>query len=428
MTHPETYYNPMYINPTSFAARCHKLSKVMTQFLQHVTGNKSMKSNLGEQILNDVKDSPGYKAVLEAMKALHERNRDRWRNGEAGLQHWAVKGLEEIGWYGVDPKEALSFYMKEMYRGGEGSLQLYAVGECKRLGLGDVDPMEAISFLFKKGKHPLQNWALKKCKDSGIEGVRPEDALSFYMSDLWKKGKHPLQNWVLKKCKDLGYDGIRPEDALSFYMSELWKKGKNPLQLWALKKCKDSGIEGISAQDAMSFYMSDLWGKGENPLQSYYQKKCKDHGYLIGGRVPSPKDAKDVYQQHESFNRHLKGIQKLAKDKENFEVLDNNKKVFYPPKSNDEETYNYIHDTLLRLDEDDWRKKKLSEKLDLFFDEDSWDKARPIRSTRRAKEQKSQREKAKKRELKNEKYTTGEKVNIGNKEDDISNFLKSRQR
>ena len=284
----------------------------MTQFLQHVTGNKSMKSNLGEQILNDVKDSPGYKAVLEAMKALHERNRDRYRAGEGALQLYAIKQLKEMGWDGIDGKEALSFYMKEMYRGGEGSLQVWAVCECERLGFGVVDPQEALSLLFKKGKHPLQQWAHKKCKDLGIE-VRPEDA-------------------------------------------------------------------------------------------------------------------QVVYTQHKSFYRHLPVIQKLAKDKENFEVLDNNKKVFYPSKSNDKKTYDYIHDTLLRLDEDDWRKKRLSEKLDLFFDEDSWDKALPIRTTRRAKEQKSQREKAKKRELKDEKFTTGNKVNIGNNDDDITNFLKSRHR
>jgi len=85
--------------------------------------------------------------------------------------------------------------------------------------------------------------------------------------------------------------------------------------------------------------------------------------------ILSMKTRQDV-ASYESFYRHLPGIEKLAKDEdgkrkyENFEEVDN-KPIFYPSKSNDKETYNYIHDTLLRLDEDDWRKKRLSEKLDL---------------------------------------------------------------
>ena len=223
----------------------------MTQFLQHVTGNKSIKSNLGEQILNDVKDSPGYKAVLEAMKALHERNRQRYQAGEGALQLYAVKELEEMGWYGVDPKEALSFYMKEMYRGGEGSLQLWAVKECKRLGLGDVDPHQAFSILMK----------------------------------------HKYEN-------------------------------------------------------------------GQGPLQQWWQQMCKEKGYLIAGKVPSSKEAKRVYEEHEAFNRHWPKIQSYARDGNNYETLEDGKEVFVVPRRS--ESYIYLT-TLRRADDDDWRLKLLRE-------------------------------------------------------------------
>ena len=144
MTHPETFTNKKIISKhgNSFPSRTKTLSKVVTQGLRHITQKKSIESNIGDQILNEMKDSPGYMAVVEAMKAVHERNRERYENGVGGFQLYAIEELKEMGWEGVDGKEALSFYMTELYRGGESPLQNFWRKMCKKKGYTNADGSE----------------------------------------------------------------------------------------------------------------------------------------------------------------------------------------------------------------------------------------------------------------------------------------------
>jgi len=191
MTHPETFTNKKIINKIagSFQSRCKTLSEVATQGLRHITQKKSIESNIGDQILNDIKDSPGFKAVLAATKALYERKREKYR-------------------------------------------------------------------------------------------------------------------------------------------------------------------------------------KGEHPLQLFWQQMCKEKGYLIAGKVPSSKEAKRVYEEHEAFNRHWPKIQSYARDGNNYETLEDGKEVFVVPRRSD--AYDYLSN-LRRADNDDWRLKKLR---DAGIDMDRYKEAR----------------------------------------------------
>jgi len=251
-----------------------------------------------------------------------------------------------------------------------------------------------------------------------------QDTFFDSLEEKLKCAKVGLTKWAKDQLAAKGIKGVRDEDAISFCMSEMWKKGENPLQLFAVEMCKELGYD-VRPEDAMSFYKSDQWKKGENSLQLYYQKKCKDLGIEV-----CPEDAPVVYTQHESFNRHLQGIRNLAQHKdgrprdENFEEVDN-KPIFYPQASADQRTYNYILGTLLNLDEDDWRKKILSEELDLFFDADSWKKAGKIRVVKGADVRYLEKKKGMD-EVNDEEFKTGDQIPGIKNEEDVLAFLNKK--
>ena len=104
-----------------------------------------------------------------------------------------------------------------------------------------------------------------------------------------------------------------------------------------------------------------MWGKGENPLQLWYLSECERLKYFnlnVDGKLPSAKEAKDVYTQHDSFNYHLKFIRELAADG----TTNWHNGVFYFGETKENKEYkttrDYIEGTLFTLAlrrPNDWR-------------------------------------------------------------------------
>ena len=186
-THPETMTNTKFISPATFWSRCKAWSNAMTQMLQHLTGNDTVVSDMGEQLYYEQEDSPAYKAKIAALEALYERNRQRWKEGTTGLQNWILKKCKKLG-LNADVFSAPSVYMKH---------------------------------LWMKGMNPLQQHALKKCKKLGLEATT-KDAMSVLQTHLWKEGTNGLQKDALKellqdysKVKDLNGEAPTARNAVS---------------------------------------------------------------------------------------------------------------------------------------------------------------------------------------------------------------------
>ena len=104
MVHPEIFYSKsgLCIDLTQLRDRCEDLSEVMSQVLQHLLDDASIVSDLGHQVFNELEGSPARKALLIARKELYERNRERFRKGEASLQKWALRMCRLMGISGKD--------------------------------------------------------------------------------------------------------------------------------------------------------------------------------------------------------------------------------------------------------------------------------------------------------------------------------------
>ena len=137
MVHPEIFYSKrgLCIDLTQFRDRCEDLSKVMSQVLQHLLADSSIVSNLGHHVYNETKGSPAWKAMLIAREELYERNRERFRKGEASLQKWALRMCRVMGISGVEVTvhTALRLCMSRLgsltWEAGGNSLQVSALEE-----------------------------------------------------------------------------------------------------------------------------------------------------------------------------------------------------------------------------------------------------------------------------------------------------------
>ena len=357
-THPETMTNTKFISPATFWSRCKAWSNAMTQMLQHLTGNDTVVSDMGEQLYYEEEDSPAYKAKIAALEALYERNRQRWKEGTTGLQNWILKKCKKLG-LNADVFSAPSVYMKH---------------------------------LWMKGTNPLQQHALKKCKKLGLEATA-KDAMSVLQTYLWDMGENALQKDALKKCNDLGLKATA-KDAMSVLQKHLWDFGKNALQKDALKKCNDLGLKA-TAKDVMSVLQTYLWDMGKNALQKDALKKLlQDYSEVkdLNGDVPTAWNAVSLLTQAKAFYKHLPNI-KNHTGKDNCWVSIDAKDVFWIEHKDDAGIYNYITNVLSRLDGRDWRSNNDTVKK-MNVGGGMWKKARDSWSNKKVEELNKDREAA----------------------------------
>jgi len=178
------------------------------------------------------------------------------------------------------------------------------------------------------------------------------------LQEKLKRATAGLTKWAKDQLAAMGIKDVRDKDALSFCMSEKWKLGENPLQPWAVNLCKKYNLgDNVDPQDAMSV----LWENGKHPVQLWYLSECERLKYFnlnVDGNLPSAKDAKDVYTQHDSFKYHLKFIRELAADG----TTNWHNGVFYFGETKENKEYkttrDYIEGTLFTLAlrrPNDWR-------------------------------------------------------------------------
>ena len=119
------------------------------------------------------------------------------------------------------------------------------------------------------------------------------------------------------------------------------------------------------------------WKSFYPDLQLRAVDECKKLEITDGfGKPPTPTKAYSLLKQYEAFMRHLPAIRLLAKDRRNWVDIEDGAGVFFRFSIGGENqqyvgTYEYINNVLQYASENDFRRKKLIDELNLRLDERS---------------------------------------------------------
>ena len=258
-----------------------------------------------------------------------------------------------------------------LFQHGQANLQLHAADECVKRGL-TATALTAQSVLMsdlcEHGQANLQLHAADECKKRGLTATA-FTAQSVLMTDKCEHGEANLQLDALKECEKLGLTAT----ALTA-QRVLFQHGQANLQLHAADECKKLGLTA-TALTAQSVLMTDQWAEEDHPLLLHAVNECEKLGITDEfGKPPTPTKAYSLLKQYEAFMKHLPAIRLLARDRRNWvDIGDGAGDVFRFSTGGENQqyvgTYEYINNELLYAPENDFRRKKWIDELNLRLDE-----------------------------------------------------------
>ena len=312
--HPENFHNTKLIG-ADFPEKCTGvrtgLSDTVTRQVVHLTGDDSLRSDLGEQMLEKRLDSAGYQSLLAARKKLIERKKAQFKDGDAALQHHYYGLCLADGFHPelVTLTNAQSLYMQHLHSLGMAPLQLDAVEQCLEYGITGVTPSNAQSKLMQHlhslGTAPLQLNHLEQCLARGIIGATPFNATSLLNVDKMKHNDHQFQLANLKKCQERGIDGATASNSTSLLQTDKMKHDEHNFQSANLKECQERGVVGATTSNAISLLQSDKMNAGDHNFQDHYLKMCQEKG-ITHDKRGEPVTAKNAQSIWMSTNSNMK--------------------------------------------------------------------------------------------------------------------------
>jgi len=262
--HPEMFTNTkLFANNIHHQDNCDGLTDAATNQVVHLTGDDSLRSDIGKQFFEKRVGSVGYQAMLEARRKFIERKKERFKNGDDALQHHYYELCLADGFHPdlVDTTNAQSMYMQHLHSLGTHNFQSAAQSRLASRGIS-VSAKEAMKAEFKHASAPLQLNHLEQCQKRGIVSATASNATSLLESDKMKHNEHNFQLANLERCEELGITDATASNATSLLQINKMNAGDHQLQDYYLKQCQDQGIthdkhgNKVTAKNAFSAVQS----------------------------------------------------------------------------------------------------------------------------------------------------------------------------